>query len=238
MSYGDDRPTRPDDAFPPNPYAAPLAVEEDARRPISSTGELRVNPWTAILTEPTATIRQIVNYNPAHQVLLISALLGSVGLFGANDGTDESAALSLLVLFPLALVVGPILGILFIYIFSAILGWSAKLIGGVSTYEEMRAAYTWSAVPNIWAAPITILVAVATSPEFAETVGEGRLAFAGIGAMASLVVGVWSFVISLNTIAEVNQFSRMKAFGAMMLPGLILAALMIVVLIAIFAVRG
>ncbi|MEM8865876.1 MAG: Yip1 family protein [Planctomycetota bacterium] len=226
MTSGDDRFSD----LPPNPFAAPLAEEKEGHVAPTEPGELSLNPWVSILTEPTLTIRQIVRSNPAHCVVILSCLLGVVSLLGINDGREESAYLPLTMLLPVALIGGPILGLLIIYVSAAVLRISAKVLSGVASYAEMRAAYAWSAVPAIYAAPLTLLTAIVTSPEGAEPGSPTFSTVAALNLAASAIAGIWSFIISLNTIAEVNHFSRLKAFGAMILPGFVFVVLAFVVL--------
>ncbi len=236
MSFGDDRPSDPARQFPANPYASPEGV--DSRSEHTAPGDLTINPWLGILNQPRRTIRAIVDVDPERHVLLISALMGIVGLLGINDGTDESANLELMYLLPIAFFAGPIVGILLVWLVGVIYQWSARALGGVATYAEMRAAYAWSAVPSLYSIPIVLLTAVSLSPEVKPTLGDGIVAIIALSAICSLVVGIWSFVILLNTIAEVSRFSRWKAFGTMLLPGIIAAVVALVILAMVFAISN
>ncbi|MEN1678003.1 MAG: Yip1 family protein [Planctomycetota bacterium] len=229
----DENPYRFDDQLnqPANPFAAPQAVDEEATRELPP-GELGLNPWVAILHQPRTAIRAIVDFNPYHQLLLVSIAGGGIAMFGMNDGSEDAANLPLGPLIATALIGGPIAGLLVTFVLGSIFKISASALGGTATYPEMWAAYAWTLAPSVWAAPGTLLTAIATSPDVVDRVGGAVMPLALLNTAAAIVAGVWSLVICVNTFAEVNRFSALRGFGTLMLPIVLIVAAMI----ALFAV--
>lgn len=235
MPTNDPPPFGAQDEYPANPFAAPTAVDEPSGFDPVRSEELTLNPWLAILNRPAETIRAVVNYDPRYQVVTLSVLLGVVSMFGMNEG-PESEHFGLAVVLGAALLAGPLVGLAIVWVFSALLTVGARMLGGTGTHAETRAAYVWSIVPGLYAAPITIASAVANSAELHADAGRLLPTIDAVNGIANIVVGIWSFIISLNTVAEVHRFSRWRAFGAMLIPGLIIFA--VIAVIAIFVVGG
>jgi len=233
VEFRDDKsPNDPYSNLTDNPFAAPLATDSDSHLLREYSDELLINPWVSMLTEPVITIRRIVNYNPNYHVLLLAAMYGIVIVLSLNDGTVESMQLSLVYLLPLAVVVGPIVGVLLYYVTSACLKWASSLLGGVATHAEMRAANVWSTLPLLIAAPVVIVTSIATSEECIGAAEPYVDALVDLTRLADRITNIWSFVLSLAAIAEVSHFSRWRAFGAIVLIGIALGSLVYAGIIA------
>lgn len=123
-----------------------------------------------------------------------------------------------------AAVLAPFIGWLFLSIFAGLLLWTGRWIGGKGDYLSLRAAVSWSNVPNIvnivfW----VILSLLFGSMLFTQAFAQMDLAGAQMGLvavifLAQLVLAVWTFVLLLNTVSEVQKFSVWKALLNMLMP--------------------
>src|SRR5437899_130491 len=111
--------------------------------------ELGVNPWTHIWTHPRETIRAIVNFNPKYRFIPLSFLHGLPMLFYWAQNLSLGATASLMGIIIGSLILAVFLGMLSITIGSALVLWTGKWIGGKSSYYPIRAAISWSCVPNV-----------------------------------------------------------------------------------------
>lgn len=236
---------RTDDLDPvANPYAATLASAIEA--PLFdddgfATSEFR--PFQTIWTQPRRTIRQIVAANPRLHVVLLAALAG-MGHF-----LDSASSRSLGDLYPLATIIvaacllGPLLGVVGLWVISFAFQLAGKPLGGTATWAQLNAAAAWAAVPAVCALPLwAIQILLLGSDMFtAETprLDAQPLLFIPIlaTAMAELVLGVWSFVILCHTLAEVQGFrSAWRGLGNIVVGGVVVMGLMLAVVFCLFIV--
>jgi len=191
-------------------------------------------PWLSMLVQPAATIRQIVDFDPQFYVMLLACLYGINSIMGAGIG-DPNSKVSYVILLPVALIAGPIAGIIFISLASAAIRSSAQLFRGVASEHETQAALAWSLLPQIYTLPLTCAVAIAVAPDF--NIAKTRLAVAAVLVflVASLVAQLWSFVLWLFAIAEVNQFTLWDAFFTLLISMMIMALLLVAILLPFVA---
>ncbi|REK09895.1 MAG: YIP1 family protein [Planctomycetota bacterium] len=206
----------------PNPYDSPRAAIEPSR-PGVVPGYERLNPWRSIWTQPRATIRQIVDTNPTNMVVLLAAI------GGISQALDQAAARGLGGMIPMpavlgvALVFGPILGLISLYVGGAVLWFSGRLLGGAANYEHVRAALGWSQVPLAFGLVLWIPKFLALGPKLFDgyifglvPVEQNLLIATGV---AEVVLGIWQLVILINCLAEVHQFSRWRGLGTLLAAG-------------------
>jgi hypothetical protein len=179
------------------------------------------NPWLWMLVEPTETIRQIVDFDPQHYVLLLSCLYGINAML---IGTIQNPYLHLnyAVLLPVVLVGGPLLGLLSVSLVSWAVRMAAPHSGGHASEHETQAAFAWSLLPEIYILPLTLAAAIAVSPDAGSPQANSTTGLIVVTLISSIASRLWSFVLWLNTLAEVNQFSRWSAFTTLVTAGLIL----------------
>ena len=171
------------------------------------------NNCTAILSNPRATIRTIVDTHPAQGVILLAALTGAVQLYlrfwGFLDAIGTPAFLSLI----LPLVVGALLGIAFLYLFAWLYRLVGKWLGGQASVVEVRAALAWARVP-ILIVMIPCLVLFLIVPKFMVL----KILFA----IAAVSASVWAFVLTCRTLGEVHRFSSWRGFATLCIVNLLL----------------
>ncbi len=179
--------------------------------------ETHFNPWLDIWTRPRATIRRIVQENPNRCLWLLAAIYG----FGSLLNNAQTLALgqnfSLLAIFLFAAILSPFWGYAFLSIWSAAVYWIGKAFKGSGTFQTVRAAYVWSCVPFIfnilsWIALTTLfggnLFMLSTGNDQLSEPLTYVLFFILI---VRLTVAIWSLVIYLNALAEVQNYSILKA---------------------------
>ncbi|HEY6421098.1 MAG TPA: Yip1 family protein [Candidatus Binataceae bacterium] len=202
------------------------------------------SPFLSIWIEPRTTIRRIVATDPTRYVLVLAATGPAMQALGSEwaHAINKPQALGMLWPFGVALWVAlqAILGVVALYGFASLYGWTGRMLGGHARSVEMRAALAWAQVPIIVAAAIGIVGALAgvPFPEFAKG-GMPTLprSFIELGLM-ELVFGWWGFVISLHTMGEVQGFSAWRALGAALLGLLIMLLILgVSVLFLIMMIR-
>ncbi len=194
-------------------------MNDPAQRPL--------NPWLAIWTRPRATIQQRVDDDPEAWVLGLVAVAGIGQLLGDASARSYGDRFDLPTILVLVLLAGPLLGIVGAYLGGVLLGWSGRLLGGKADRVRVRAAIAWSYVPYLWSMLLWLpelalfggeLFTTATPRlDAAPRLQMGLLAFLAV----ETVIAVWSFVVFLKCLGQVQGFSAWRALASLLLPALL-----------------
>ena len=196
-----------------------------------------LNPWFSMWLHPRRTIRQIVETDPERLVVFLAAAGGIVEALTNASSDSKGDHMSLQAILLTALIGGPIMGIIGLWLGGFLLRWTGGWIGGQADSRRIRATLAWANVPLVWSLLLWIpalllfgaeLFAAATPIIDASTMLSGLyMVFSfGIG-----TVSIWAFVVFLHALGEVQGFSAWKALGNSILAGL-------VVLVPLLAIIG
>jgi hypothetical protein len=193
------------------------------------------SPFLTIWTKPRETIRHIVDINSTQYVLLLAILVGIGNTFSrtyARLAPENSEDFVGDLLFS-SFIMGPIGGIISLYVIGAILRWTGSMFGGRANAEDVRAAVAWSYVPTI--AGYMLFIPLQLLALFLGDVGTGAfwdVFWLGLG-WFQIIVGIgltlWSFAILVNCIAEVHQLSGRQALIAVLIPGMFVLLLIAII---------
>jgi hypothetical protein len=214
---------------PQNPYAAPQTALPE-RESLVTRSDQQLNPWLSIWTQPRATIRQIVDTDPTYLVVPLAALGGIGHALDRASMRNAGDTLPLAGILVLALVVGPLGGLLSVYVGGALIRLTGTWLGGVAQPQQMRAALAWGQVPSIWASllwlpELAIFGAEMFTSDTPRMDSQPVLGFLLLGfAGMEMVIGVWQIFVALKCIGEVHEFSAWRALGAVLLAGLVVVA--------------
>lgn len=194
-------------------------------------GNLALNPWVSIWTTPRATIQQIVEANPERLVLVLSALAGISQVLDRASLRNLGDQWDLRWIFVFALAVGPLAGILGLYVGSALISWTGRWLGGTAPLQNIRAAMAWSNVPIIfalilWIPNLALFGNELFTTEIPRLAASTHLfAVFSVLAVLEMVAGIWAFVILLKSLGQVQGFSAWKALGNILASMLAVAAI-------------
>ena len=200
-----------------------------------------LTPWTSIWTRPRETIREIVFSNPKRSVLLLAALAGFSSALDRASIKSMGDTLDLVTIFGIAAIAGPIGGIISLYIGAVLLRWMGMWIGGAASSMDIRAAMAWSSAPLIWALLLWIpglflfgrdLFTSATPKLDASEILT--YSYMGFG-VVEVIVSIWSLIIFLKCLGEVQGFSAWKALGNTLLAGFAVIVLVVITLFGLDA---
>lgn len=194
---------------------------------MNSEAQQTLNPWLSIWTRPRATIRQQVERDPEAWVLALVAVAGVGHLLSDASARSYGDRMDLPTLLVMALLVGPLFGILGAYVGGWLLRWSGRLLGGSARPAEIRAAIAWSGVPYVAAMLLWIpelllfgeeLFTEATPRLDAAPELQGLLL---VFVAVELTAALWAFVAFLKCLGEVQGFSAWRALLNLLLPGVL-----------------
>ena len=175
---------------------------------------------------PRVTIRGILSHDATYLVLPLAAVGGISQALNRLAQKNAADTLSFPVILLMACALGPLGGIVGLYVGSALVRVAGRWIGGDASAEEIRAAFAWGAVPTLWGAVLWIPVLALTgsalfASEFPETLGTTLLLSAGALMIVQLVTAIWGFITALHCLGEVQGFSAWRALGNIILAGAI-----------------
>ena len=202
-------------------------------------GSRTLNPWVSMWTRPRATIQQIVDTNPERAVVLLSAVAGIGQALDRASAKNMGDKLDWPMILLFAALLGPVAGILGLYVGGALLRWTGSWMGGQGSSRYIRAAVAWSNVPEIWAMLLWVPGLALFGQELFTSktplidADPARLAaFLGFAAV-ELVLTVWALVVFLKSLGQVQGFSAWKALG-----NALLAALVVIVPLAAIGIAA
>lgn len=192
----------------------------------------QLNPWTSVWFHPRKTVQFVMEYKTGSFVLMVAAITGIIHFLDQATGEDLVETWNMAAILLVALLAGPIIGVIGLYIGSGIYHALSRLLGGLGTFEETRKAFTVSNLivvigGIIWIPDLLILGQgnFTSDPDF-SFVQTGWLL---ISLLINFAVWIWSLVVLIATLSEVHRFSAWKAVLAVFLPIIILVVIVIVI---------
>lgn len=195
------------------------------------------NPWLNIWIHPRDTIRRVVAENPNKGLWILAIIYGFSYLLGMFQSLSIGNHLGVISIFLLALVLSPICGYIVFSFAGWLTYWTGQLLKGNGTFQSVRASIAWSNVPTIVSCLIWIITLVMFGAALFTSVDSPNnqlvqnssyliLAFAFV----RVVMSVWTFVICISALAEVQGFSILRAIG-----NIILATILFAIIAAILS---
>ncbi len=193
------------------------------------------SPWLTIWYMPRITMRAILDTDPKKDVLLIAILIGLVSFFSGMLWAMMSTPdlVFMLIGLGITVILGPIVGLAWLYIMGGILWFTGMLLGGQGTAEEIRTALAWGNIPTLAFSalliPVMLIFGVALpSPAelmLSDTVAPSAgplLTIASCLFLLTIPLFLYGFYyVFLQSLGEAHQFSGWRAFGSVLLPGII-----------------
>lgn len=148
------------------------------------------------------------------------------------------------IIFSLALVMGPVGGLLSLWFFAHLLRWTGRWLGGLGNLDYLKAAWAWAWVPSVFSLAIWIpQYALIGSEMFNSSATRLQSSSAIAVSFLALVIlqillGVWTFILCVHTVAEVQGFqSSWRGLGNVVLSGLVVAAIAVGIVLVLFSLR-
>lgn len=224
-----------------NPYAAPRWMPHEAKVVAGDSVPLEeIKPFRTIWTRPRDTIRWIVATNPQLHVMLLICLAGIGEALDRASLRNAGDAVPLWVIIALAVGLGPLSGLISVWISSHLLRFTGAWIGGVASRQHLTAAIAWASVPTIFSMPLWIPQLLlfgretftSTTPLLDSQPMLGTVLV--VLGLAETVFGIWSLVLLCNTIAEVQGFrSAWAGLGNLILAGAVIFVPLIAIIFTV-----
>jgi hypothetical protein len=193
-----------------------------------------MNPWIAIWTKPRQTISHIIGQNPNRSLWALATIYGFCSLINMAQSMILGTAMNLWGILLLTLILAPFWG----YINFSVWSWVVYLVGkclkGSGRFVDVRAAYAWSSVPLAVNIPLWLLMVALFGHQLFLEPPDSHLLPNSLVILLFLILivrmglSVWSLVIYLNGLAEVQQFTILRAIVNVVLAGILLGIVMFI----------
>lgn len=193
------------------------------------------NPWLNIWLKPKETIQNIIDTNPEYGVLLITSWAGITNVFGKASEKSLGDNYGLYTIILVALFLGPIIAVIGLYIGAYLIRLTGGWLNGTGNFSQVRAAVAWSNVPLMIMLVLTVLEIIIFGEELfssymPRTWSNDLLYYTLWGFIGlEVILGIWSIVIIVASVAQVHDFSIWRSIGALLLVALLFVAVAIVV---------
>jgi len=165
-------------------------------------------------------------------------------LVGVNRGFSQAIIknsgdhLPLLAIVLIAIIVGGIFGWISYYIFSALLSWTGEWLGGKGNTKSIIRMIAYAMIPSVLSILLLIpQLSIAGNGLFQSSFNIFNLDLFSLyiyytSFIISAALGIWSFVLYVIGLSEIQQFSLWKAIANMVIATLvIIVPIMILVLV-------
>jgi len=205
---------------------------------MTASASLSVVPWRDIWVHPRSTLRAVTAAGPNHRALIFSAGWGVVqSLFQASQNNVGLRA-PLLWILVAALVIGAIWGLLQVFLLSGLVYIVGRWTGVVTTYYPVQTVFAWGTLPVaaslvLWLGAALILgrPLFLSDQAMAATGRPDLLIGVGVLYLVTGALWIWSAVIIVLGLAEIQRVSVLRALGIMIV-GLVMFAVAALLVLA------
>ncbi|HEX8270607.1 MAG TPA: Yip1 family protein [Flavobacterium sp.] len=193
---------------------------EEFQEKITMEDNLLVKIWT----EPRDVFRFVHKYNYDKYVIGLLLLAGISRAFDQAVQKDLGNTQSLQSIIIMCVTFGGLFGWIGYYLYAVLISWTGKLLDGKSSSRSILRILAYALIPSIVALALLIpQLAVYGAEVFREDghittaswIGNAIFYTAVIG---ELTLGVWSLVLCVIGISEIQNFSIGKAIVNLLLP--------------------
>jgi len=177
------------------------------------------NPWLSIWTSPRKTIRHIIETAPVRKTFLLAVVFGLQYLLSFYHALLAQGTFVNPYLMIGALVFSPLLGYILLNIGSFVFYMVGKLFKGKAPFSHIYASVAWSIVPFIVNVVLWLCFFVFFTFDISLFDSIYYLIFTLI---VGYVIPIWSFILLVNCLKEVQEYSIWRAVSTVVLPVIVL----------------
>ncbi len=178
-----------------------------------------LNPLLRMWTSPRPTVRAIVNVNPRFGVFYLAwgyalqSILFFVSYWSLGLSYPAFAILSV------GLILSPLFGYIWLYFTGWVLHFTGGWLGGKAPMLHLRTALAWSKIPSVLLLFMWLLLMIADiDTAFVNGVAGTSSLFV---TFITSILGIWSLVLLILSLQEVQRFSLARAIVNVILAGFI-----------------
>lgn len=161
--------------------------------------------WLSIWGKPRAAIRGIIDSNPRYGLLYLVSVFMLQNLFFYANWWSFGVKLAPSAIIIAALILSPLIGMVWVYFAGWIFYFTGRWLNGRAPASHLRAALAWSKIPVIFNLLMWIIL-ILIDPKTAFILNSKGSSTVLIN-FVNLATGIWSFVLLIQCIREIQRFS-------------------------------
>ncbi|PDW04344.1 Yip1 family protein [Candidatus Viridilinea mediisalina] len=227
------QPSRLATLAPPAPVPAALVAAPASAPACLPVQAEYANPWFTLWHQPRRAMRSAIAMRSTGETWLLAALAGVSGYLAAMAWSDLGASLGSREVLGVAIVIGPLLGMLGLQVGGVLLRTGGWLLGGRAAAGRVRAALAWATAPLILGLPLW-LVQILFWPEatFQRPTNPFEQVVINGANLMHLGLWLWAAWLSLIGLAEAQLTGMLRALASW------LATIFVIVLAFTFLFGG
>jgi len=194
------------------------------------------------LFSPASTFRRMLEERTSVTIATIIVLIACI-CSGVGSILTQSVVMSMFAEFPsfepaldfeetmlspaASMTLSVVVGFIGWVVTAGILHLVAKILGGKGVFTEMLVLMGFALLPNIFQAPIGLVVIL-----------SGGLTGAFLSMVLGGILAIWILILDIIAIREAHKFSTGRAIATLILPFAILIVLAFILVIGIFLMSG
>src|SRR5215468_8929866 len=167
-------------------------------------------PWGTVWLSPRLAVDRVIAAESRLAILVLAAVGASAQVVAQFVLAGSMGALREWRIILGGVLLGVLLGMINLYVWAPLLGWSAQLFGGRAPIWSVRAALAWGAAPNAIGLSIGLIVIGLLG--FAGAIDESAL-LSGQRWSASLVLAVLATIFFWAPVATIVMFAHVEGIG-------------------------
>jgi len=201
--------------------------------------DVQLNVWTSVWIRPRKTVRYAIHNKTIEFALVLAAVAGISNFLDKASQKDYGDWMALPLILLLAVIAGPLIGLLGWWMGTGIVYIVGKWIGGKGTFADMKMAIAISYIPAIilsimWI-PDILLTGNAMFTEYVN-VSTGKVIWLFFSGFITIVLSIWGIIITVKSIAEAHRFSSWRGLLTIIIP--VILVILVFIIIRIFLSFG
>ncbi|MCG7334541.1 YIP1 family protein [Sporosarcina sp. ACRSM] len=193
-----------------------------------------LNVWTSIWIRPRETVRYAIDNKSMKFALILVLISGVFDVLNGASQNNTGDVIPISVILLLAVVLGPFLGWIGWWIGAGIATFVGKWFGGIGKFEELKMAFAISYIPIIIGAilwiPDLLILGEALFIEDID-ISAGKWLWLIFSGFIGVVLGIWSFIITIKAIAEAHRFSAWRGLLTVIIPSVVIIIVLLLFLV-------
>ncbi len=187
-----------------------------------------MNPWFTMWTRPRQTIRTLLHAKFKISMYSLAALYALQGFFYYANYDSAGISFPFYVILIGALILCPFLGFIWIHFSSWIFHFTGRWLEGKAPRSHLQVAIVWSKIPILINLFLWLVFLIAY-PNYVFILDAGGLSSVFMN-LCSLISSIWSLVLLIQSLREVQSFSISRSIFNIFLAWIIFSGLIIVLL--------
>lgn len=198
-----------------------------------------LNPWLSVWLRPRETYDYVRAHVPVQTLFFIAAISGIFEVLDRASMRNTGEDFELGSLIAIALIAGPISGVIGLLLGSFLISVTGRWIGGTGDFSDVRHAVGWVStmaivVGLLWIPQLLLFGHEMFTEDMPTLERQPTLGIVLLlTGLLELTGGIWTLVCALKMIGQAHDFSAWKALAASILAGLLLIVPIVIVAVVV-----